>query len=444
MLSFPDGFLWGTGASSFQTEGGLDNNDWYFWTRDDMHRPAPQRRFAEPAGRGTDFWNRYEEDLDLAAEIGVGFHRLSTEWARVVPRPGRPARDALAHYRRILEAMRARDIRVMLTMHHFSVPDWLAADGYFQDSARAVPHFAEYARLVVEELGDLVDFWVPVNEPSMVAWTGHYAGLQVPFQTSFPAAVRAFNTLARMHAVGYRAVKDARAAGPVGRAYSWFRHVPYDGGSAVDRAAAWVNGHVANESFFRGVRTGRLGPPYELPFRPAVPELEGTLDWVGVNYYSETYARGTEFVLSKPGEKINDLGAHLAPTGLYDALVWVHRTLGLPAMITENGAATVDERVRIAYVDAHLREVHRAIGAGVDVRGYTHWSLTDNWEMQHGYESRFGLVAVDPVTLDRTLKEGGRWYAGVVAQNGLPDAPAPYPAGPVPAPSLRSAAGGAA
>ena len=317
----------------------------------------------------------------------------------------------------------------MLTMHHFTVPVWVARDGYFQDASRTVPQFAAYARLLVEELGDLVDLWVPVNEPSMVAWTGHYAGLVVPYETSLIRASRAFATLAKMHAAAYHAVKAAGAAGTVGCAYSWFRHVPYDPSSAVDRLAARLNTRIADEAFFLGVKTGRMGPPYELPFglRPAAPELEGTLDWVGLNYYSEIYARGARFVNNKPGDAICDVGWHLAPDGMYDAVRWVHDLLGLPVYITENGVATTDEAFRIAAVDAHLRQLHRAIVDGVDVRGYTHWSLTDNWEMDRGYESKFGLIAVDRDTMERTVKAGGRWYAGVIAANGLPDEPAPMP-----------------
>lgn len=415
--TFPDGFIWATGASSFQTEGNITNNDWYFWTRDDMQWPVQHRRFAEPAGRATDFWNRYETDLGLAQEMGVQMHRLSVEWARVFPAPGRVDHEALAHYRRILEAQRARGMKVMLTAHHFSTPDWVVRQGYFLNQEYVVRHFREYVALISSELGDLVDYWVPVNEPTMIVLAGYYVAAQPPFEKSFLKAIRAFRTLISMHTAAYHAIKEHRPEAPVGSAHSWFHHSPHEPASAPDRLAAAYNAHVANHAFFKAVNTGRLPPP--IGFNEEVPGLRGALDFIGLNYYSRFYARGLKTVWNKAGDRITDLGWHFHPEGLYEALVWLRDNVGLPVIITENGVATTDEDVRIEYVSLHLRQLLKAIESGVPVKGYTHWSLTDNWEMAHGFESRFGLIHVDYATQERRIKRGGEWYAGVIRRNGL-------------------------
>ena len=419
MSRFPEGFLWGTGASSFQTEGNITNNNWYFSTRDDLQHPAPQRRFTEPAGLATDFWNRYETDFDLASEIGVQMHRLSVEWSRVFPAPGRVDHGALSHYREILESLRKRGIKVVLTAQHFSIPDWVDRNGAFLNQEYIVRHFREYVRVVSSELGDLVDYWIPVNEPTEIVLGGYYVAAHPPFERSAAKAIRAFRTLISMHATAYHAIKEHWPEKPVGSANSWFHHTPYDPASAFDRRVAAYNMRAVNHSFFKAVTTGRL--PFPAGLNTAVPEVKDTLDFVGLNYYSRIYARGLKTVWNKPGDRICDLGWHVYPQGLYEALAWLRDNVGLPVIITENGVATTDESFRIEYVSLHLRQLLKAIENGVPVKGYTHWSLTDNWEMTHGFESRFGLVHVDYETQEREIKDSGRWYAGVIQRNALED-----------------------
>ena len=418
-MTFPDGFLWGTAASSYQTEGGVANNNWHFYERDDLGRPEPQRRFSDRCGAATDFWNRYEEDLDLAARLGVGAHRLSVEWSRVEPEQGRVDRAALAHYRRILEAQRARGLGVCLTLQHFTVPEWALAFGAFEDGREMVPAFRRYAGVVADALGDLVDLWVPVNEPTMVAVAGYHLGLHPPFVASPLRAVRAYRTLVRMHAAGYHALKARDPRASVGCAHAWVQVDPFDARRALDRRTAAFYLRTLNDSFFEATDTGRLPAWLGGP----IPEAAGTLDWVGLNYYTRVYARGVGTVYNKPGDRITDFGGHWYPEGFHRALHRLWRRRGLPIYVTENGVPTADEAERIAFLRLHLEQVGRAAEEGVDVRGYFHWSLTDNWEWAHGRVPRFGLVHVDYATQARTVKAGGRWYAEAVRRNALPPPP---------------------
>ena len=443
-MTFPDGFLWGTAAASYQTEGGNVWSDWHHFERADLQNAPPQRRFADLAGRATEFWTRYETDLDLAAELGARGHRMSVEWGRVEPESGRVDRDALAHYRRQLEAARARGLQVCLTAQHFTVPTWTVARGHFQRADAVVGPFRRYVGVLADALGDLVDLWVPVNEPTVVALAGHLIGAHPPFETSALKAVRAYRTLVRMHAAGYHALKARDSRTRVGCAHAWLGAEPWDARSAVDRAAAAFSQGTINESFFEVTRTGRL----PLRLGGPIPEAAGTLDWVGLNYYTRFLTRGAEVVGTRPGDRVTDMGWSWAPGGFHKALHWLQREVGKPIWVTENGVATRDEAERIAFLRAHLTQLGRAAQEGVDVRGYFHWCLTDNWEWTHGRGPRFGLIAVDYETQERTVKAGGRWYAEVARQNALPEpardaafaeaapsAPAPPPPAPLHAPA---------
>lgn len=418
-MHFPKDFLWGTGAASYQTEGGITGNDWHFFERSDRQRSRPQRRFADLCGAATEFWTRYEEDFDLAAELGMGAHRLSVEWSRVEPEPGRYDRDALAHYRRILEAQRARGLQVMLTAQHFTVPAWTIPRGHFQNAAALVPRFRRYVGVLADALGDLVDFWVPVNEPTMVVLTGHYAGLHPPFEMSLVKSVRAYRTLVKMHAAGYHALKARDPRTQVGCAHAWTQIEPHDPRSALDGRAADFYNRTINDAFFEVTDTGR----FPLRLGGPIPEAAGTLDWIGLNYYTRLCADGAQMVFTKPGDRITDMGWSWAPEGFHKAFHHTHRLRGdLPIYVTENGIATTDEADRIAFLRSYLTQMGRAIEEGVDVRGYLHWSLTDNWEWTHGRGPRFGLIGVEYETQTRRVKAGGRWLAAVARQNALPDA----------------------
>ena len=415
-MTFPDDFLWGTAAASYQTEGGNVWSDWHHFERADLQNPV-QRRFADLSGAATEFWTRYETDLDLAAELGVRAHRMSVEWGRVEPCPGHIDRDALDHYRRQLEAVRARGMQVCLTAQHFTVPAWTIARGHFQKSEPVVEPFRRYVGVLADALGDLVDLWVPVNEPTVVTLAGHYVGAHPPFETSLVRSVRAYRTLVRMHAAGYHALKARDPRTQVGCAHSWIIADPYDPRSWVDRRAGAAFDYALNDAFFDVTDTGRL----PLAMGGPIPEAAGTLDWVGVNYYTRFRVRGLETVPTKPDDRITDMGWAWYPEGLHRVLHAAWRRRGLPLYVTENGVATTDEAERIAYLRAHLTQIGRAIEEGVDVRGYFHWCLTDNWEWTHGRRPRFGLVAVDYGTQARTVKAGGRWYAEVARRGALPD-----------------------
>lgn len=396
--SFPPGFLWGTASSAYQTEGGNEWSDWYAEEQKDLPRPEGRRRFAETSGRATDFWNRYEEDLDIARALGVGIHRISIEWGRVMPVPGRPDGEVLKRYRRVLLAMRQRGIEPMVCLHHFTLPAWLAGRGGLLARKETLGAFESYVRLVVETLGDLATRWVTINEPGILASCGYLVGNFPPFRRNYLLFRRALATLLAMHR---RASAILRASVPgalVGLAHAYVHLQPWHRSNPFERALAAISSANVNGAVFGGIP-------------------RDSIDFLGINYYSTNYVKGFSMRNARDGEPRTDMGWSIHPRGLLDALSVAYRRFRLPVIVTENGIATADDTQRIEYIRNHLAVILEALAQGIDVAGYMYWALTDNFEWAEGYSKRFGLVGIDYATLARTVRDSARWYAATIARN---------------------------
>lgn len=416
-LKFPDGFMWGTASAGYMTEGNLKNNDWYDAEMEDLKKPPEKRKFAEPCGQAVDFWNRYEEDYELARQMGIQVHRMSVEWARVFPEQDTPDMEAVEHYEKMLNALRERNIQTMLTLHHFVIPSWVARAGGFLNREFLMRHYRRYVELIARELGKKVDWWLPINEPSIVPLAGHLLGMNPPFLQSFSAFNKSFTTMMDMHASSYDMIKRHFPDAQVGVAYAYSSYKPDRENSLADRLGAWFSDWNLNKIFFKGIEMGRVLPPVGLWKK--IDYLKNSLDFIGFNFYTKWYVRGLGQGTPQPNDILSDRGYILYPEGMYEGLKYYGTKFDIPVIVTENGTDTTDESVRIQYIETHLRQVLRAIREGINIRGYMYWSLTDNWEWTYGFKSRFGLVHVDYETQKRAMKEGGRWFAEVIRRNSL-------------------------
>jgi beta-glucosidase len=385
-VRFPDGFLWGAATAAHQIEGNNVRNDWW---RAEEAGVLPHR-----SGDACDSWNRWADDIRLLQEMGLNAYRLSVEWARIEPEPGRFDQSALDTYRRMLAAMHAAGIEPLVTLQHFTNPAWLADQGGWRNP-ESVARFAQYADRVSRSLGDVVRWWVTINEPSILGLKGYIEGSWPPFRPrDLRGYLRLMRHTARAHAVGRQALKANRPEARVGMAFAlWPMHAlrwwsPID--QLMARLGDWGwQGRVLNRTL------------------PA-------LDWIGVNYYSRTMV-GWPWPRAQvsASEVRTDFGWEIYPQGLYDVLARVGR-YRKPVVITENGIADHDDDLRPEYLVAHLRQAQRAIAAGVDLRGYMHWSLLDNFEWADGYAQRFGLA-----TRARVLRPSGHLYGTIARANDL-------------------------
>jgi beta-glucosidase len=435
---FPDGFLWGAATSAFQVEGALEI---------DGRGPSVWDAFPSEAGEtgavACDSYRRWEQDVALAAELGLGAYRFSIAWPRIHPAgDGRVEQRGLDHYARMIDALLARGIVPVVTLHHWDLPlglDW--------SSRVAAERFAEFACTCFDAYGDRVGWWLTVNEPWIVGVLGHLLGLHAPGRRDPRAAAASFHHLLLGHGL---AVQARPATGRIGIALNLFPHYPASERPA-DVAAAWASDGYCNRWFldalYHGAYPEDMRSRWEALIGPLDFVHDGDLeliatptDFLGVNYYAPRVIEAVPGDEPWPwrvvvpdsvattggftgGVAHTEAGTPIVPAGLSDLLVRLRDDYAPRAiMITENGAVfgePLHDAQRVAFIDGHLRALHAAMGLGVPVVGYCHWSLLDNFEWRLGYGQRFGLVHVDYATQERTIKDSGRWFARVAKENAL-------------------------
>jgi beta-glucosidase len=453
---FPEGFRWGVGTSSYQIEGavhagGRSPSIWDTFA----HAPGAVAN-GDTGDVADDHYHRYGEDVETLAALGARCYRLSVAWPRLQPTGRGPLhRRGVDFYRRVLDATRERGIEPWVTLYHWDLPQALQDLGGWPARDTAA-RFADYAARVHAALGDEVSHWITVNEPWCAAFLGHASGTHAPGVTDPMCALRAAHHLLLGHGLAVDAMRaQARPGDRYGIALNLQPVLPAGPGAPAADAARRIDG-LANRWFLDALLLGT---------QPAdvVADLAGwatwehvepgdlatiatPLDFLGINYYTRQAVCAdaprppspTPWVGSPDvGFVARDLpltamGWEIDPDGLRDVLIRVASRYPTPPLyVTENGAAfdddvrpdgSVDDAERIAYLSGHLAAAHEAIAAGVDLRGWFAWTLLDNFEWEHGFDRRFGLVHVDFATQRRTPKRSAAWYAGVMRRNGLPAA----------------------
>ncbi len=402
---FPEGFYWGAATASYQVEGGIDNCDW---------AEAARASRVPPCGIACDHYHRYETDFDIAKELGHTAHRFSVEWARIEPEEGKYDMAAIAHYRAVLVALKARNIKPFVTLWHFTIPHWFSESGGFE--RRDAPEiFARYAAFVVKELGDLCEHFSTMNEPNVFASNGWLRGSWPPFKrfaitdlVSITNSGRTYESqaskglrpvllyfrvmknLAKAHNEAYSAIKDVSVTTEV----SLVHHViVFDANwNPFNKLVAWVANHYWTHVFMR--RTYQR------------------CDSIGLNYYFYT-----QFGDKRKWRK-TDMDWNFAPEHIYDALMMLAR-YKKPLFVSEGGVADHDDSDRAEYITKQVEGVWRAIQAGADVRGHLYWSLLDNYEWALGFEKRFGLVEIDYDSLERKIRPSAYVYKKIIEQNSV-------------------------
>lgn len=390
-ITFPEGFLWGTATAAHQVEGGNWNNDWWAWEH------APGSPCQQVSGDACDHYWRYPDDIALLADLGFGAYRFSLEWSRIEPEEGEFSRAQLDHYRRMLACCHEYGLVPILTYHHFTTPRWAAGDGGWDNPATA-ERFARFCERTVAHLGDLVGISCTLNEPNMVALLGYFLAHFPPGVSDVDAYQRSTDVLLRAHALAYDAIRAGPGTGPVGMTVAMQDFQALPGGEANrDRVRAsmedvWLeaargNDYVGSQMYTR-LRFGP-GEPLPLPSEDGVP-----LTLMGYEYW---------------------------PQSLEACVRRAVEVAGVPVYVTENGISTADDADRIRYVIEALHGLARCLDDGLDVRGYVHWSLLDNFEWAEGYGPTFGLVGVDWQTQERTVRPSARWLGEIARSNRLED-----------------------
>lgn len=401
-LDFPEGFLWGTATSAFQVEGNNINSDWWEWEQ--KAKPIGMR-----SGKAADQYHLYEKDFDLAKSLNNNAHRLSIEWSRIEPTEGEFNQEEIEHYKKVLKSLKDRDIKIMLTLWHFSNPAWFAKKGGWTN-LKAPYYFERFVKKIVPEIEEYVDFWITLNEPGIYTFMGYLGGDEVgpwpPAKNSKLQAMLVTWNLARAHKTAYKALKQLSKK-PVGIAQNVQSFGTFHKHSFLEQLTAMFSDITANHSFYFLTK--------------------GYHDFLGLNYYfnrrfnvkeGSFIPKMVEVSGDNKVKDVSDLGWEVYPEGMFDVLTDLSD--GLPIYITECGIASTNDDRRTRFLINYLQEVYRAIQAGVKVKGFFYWSLIDNLELHRGFDPRFGLIEVDYKTQKRTPRPSSEVYAEIAKHNAVP------------------------
>lgn len=369
VLRFPKGFLWGTATSAYQVEGGI-KNDW------------SEKGGKFDAGIACDHYNRFEEDFDLAKKMNNNAHRFSISWARIEPEEGKFSQKEIEHYRKVILALRERGLEPFVTLYHWPLPIWLAKRGGWLNK-KASEYFIKYAEFVVKNLPK-VKFWITINEPWIYTPRAFLIGEFPPFRKNIFKTIRVLKNLSTVHNKAYQAIHRISPNASVGIA--------------------------SNNVFFSGILS-LINYYRNIYFLDKIKDYQ---DFIGINYYSCRRFRLLKQAKPRP---VSDLGWEIYPKGIYYALKNLKK-YNKPIYITENGLADAKDKKRADFIINHLKWVHKAIEEDIDVRGYLHWSLIDNYEWGN-FKPRFGLIEIDYETLRRIPRPSSKIYAEICKNNAI-------------------------
>lgn len=399
-------FWWGTSTASFQNEdrGVKPGSPYYFKTDWDIFA---EEGHIPPRGDDATFsWTYFDKDVEVLKKLGVTHYRFGIEWGRVEPKPGVFNEAAIRQYVGMARKLRAAGIEPVVTLWHFTFPDWLYDSQKKNRSNFLHPNvesaWKEYVTRMVTALAPYVRVYVPQNEPNGDLYISYFGGHWPPGLLLTPGALK----------------KATKVAVNMFREASTIIH--------RERPDAIVMGIYSIPNWRRNYVQDPTGFVYNMMLRQNYDHLDqvaDSLDMIGVNYYYSQDASTVRFIKRPEGElgsNYTQNGWEISPEGFYEVLKAVDKRYGKPIVVSENGIGTQSEQKKIRYFREHVNQMRRALADGVDVRGYFPWTLIDNYEWAEGYKANFGLTHVDPKTKDRVIEPSGTWFTKFIQANPEP------------------------
>ncbi len=472
-IKYPKEFIFGFSEAGFQFEMGLPgsedpNTDWWVWVHDRENIISGLVSGDLPEN-GPGYWHLYKQDHDLADRLGMDGARIGIEWSRIFPKPTFDVKvdvvrddrgnivyidvsekaleeldriankDAVAHYREMYSDWKNRGKKLIINLYHWPLPLWIhdpikvrklgvdrAPSGWVDE--RSVIEFTKFVAYIAWKLGDLPDMWSTMNEPNVVYTLGYItikSGFP-PGYLSIEAAMKAMKHMIEAHARAYDVLKKLTGK-PVGIIYATSCYEPL---RDSDKEAAE---EAIRQSIFEFLDSITFGKSMVMGERK---DLEKHLDWLGVNYYTrlvvEKARDGWRIVpgyghactpggTSPIGRPCSDFGWEVYPEGLYKVLKMYWDRYRLPMIVTENGIADAVDKLRPRYIVTHLYQISKALNEGIDVRGYLHWALVDNYEWASGFRMKFGLIYVDLETKKRYLRPSALVFREIAKAKEIPE-----------------------
>lgn len=406
MKNFPDNFLWGASTASHQVEGNT-HNQWSEWEKANAKRLAEAatkefgqlpnwQSIAEQAtdptnyisGNGVEHYERYEEDFDLVERLNLKALRFGIEWARLEPEEGVWNDQALQHYRGYIESLRQRGIEPVLTLWHWTMPVWFTDKGGFEKREN-VRHFERFVAKIATEFGAHLRYVITLNEPNVYASHSYVLGLWPPQKKQLLLGFKVYRNLVYAHKRAYEVLKQVQPGLSVGIAAQLGTTRPVRP-NRLNRFTVKMVAYAWNWWFLDRIR------------------LQS--DFIGVNFYFTEY-RDWLGRVRNPKQPLNDMGWYMEPGGLQQVLEQTWQRYRQPILVTENGLADASDTHRQWWLEETVKAMDQAQAGGVNLVGYLHWSLLDNFEWAHGWWPKFGLIEVDRKTMQRTIRPSAKWFA---------------------------------
>lgn len=411
-FNLKDNLLLGVATAATQIEGGDENNNWARFAGEGkvMDKTSPTR--------ACDHYNRWRQDIDLMAEMGIEIYRFGIEWSRIEPYPGEYDESVLAHYREEIEYMISKGIRPMLTLHHFTNPLWFEDMGGFT-CKRAPEVFLAFAEKVIDYLGDLVDDYITINEPNVYSTNSLFYGIWPPEKKSLIALIRAYSNFTASHIRTYEMIhRKRRALGkdPSETKVSFANHLrvfaPKSDKNILHKISAFLTEYLFQGAITTSMMRGICLFPV---IRRRGVKVGKYYDFIGINYYSRSTVSGICDGVREDCFK-NDLGWEIYHEGLIELANKLNKKYGAEVFVTENGTCDNDDSFRSLFVYDQLKLISETENP---ITRYYHWSFIDNFEWKEGESARFGLVHIDYETQQRTVKNSGRLYADIIKNRGV-------------------------
>lgn len=409
--NFPKGFFWGASTASHQVEGG-NHNQWSVWELEhakELAQTAHQRLSWLPdwdkikqqaedpdnyvSGEGVDHYRRYKEDFKIARDLHMNAFRFGIEWSRIEPEEGKWDDNAIAYYKNYITEMRAAGLEPFLNIWHWTVPVWFAKKGGFVSKSNR-KYFERFVQKIADEMIEDVGYVITLNEPNVYTSFSYMTGEWVPEEKNLQRFFRTYWNLARTHKKAHEILKERKPSLQVGV------------------AAQLANVQAKRpHNFFDSLTTKVMRYMWNWWF---LLRIKNQQDFIGINYYFTDYYTGIG-KKQNPKVPVSDLGWYMEPEGLYPLLIRVWARFKKPIFITENGLADADDIYRRWWIEESVVAMERALSEGVEVKGYFHWSLLDNFEWKYGWWPRFGLVKVDRQDgMKRTVRPSAKWFADLI------------------------------
>jgi len=419
-IQFPHNFMWGVTSLAPEVDGYSKTSTWYAWER---QLKADGQPFAKTrSGKSIAFSQHYRDDIQLMKNMGLNTHCFSIDWSKVEPEEGYFDEAVLQHYQDVCDELIAHDITPIIIIKDLCDPLWFGYLGGFEHE-KNIQFFERYCMKIYETLGTKTDYFITFWAPESYAMLGYLTGMLPPGISNAHTAVTVLKNELEAHVRVYKAIKALPNNHDIN--IGIVKHVhTLEPWHVWDYPSCYFANMLTNQLFYNFFTTGSLNIKIPVPGKAGIwmkhtnVYAPKSLDFIGINYYSHGYIKNLVHHTNNPSEMSTDIaGMSVYPEGLYSAIKEVADNiatkLNIPMIITQNGIATTDENVRDLYIKRHLYALSKAINDDYNVTGYCYYSLCDCFSWG-SFDNKFGLFSVDPVSLERTFKEGSKYFCEVV------------------------------